>query len=217
MWPDEVTLAEALGRPLMEVFCIVNGRTRDRCRNPVEEVLVFVSLLVLEQKNPALFRQVLEKYRTDLLSKNEHGEWLRDAGPVTLGQRLISSHFPGGYEAISYERGTWLFHMLRSMLRDCEGEARSRSRQASPDEPFFRALRKVRERYAGKGLSGGRLISGWKPGTGNLWSAQLPDAAAGKWYFQQLFVNGQRRPRTRLWPSLAAAAPWCGRSSRRRR
>lgn len=113
----------------------------------------YVSLLVLEQKNPALFRQVLEKYRADLLSKNEHGEWLRDAGPVTLGQRLISSRFPGGYEAISYERGTWLFHMLRSMLRDCEGEPRSRSRQASPDEPFFRALRKVRERYAGKGLS----------------------------------------------------------------
>ena len=43
--------------------------------------------------------------------------------------------------------------MLGSMLRDCEGEPRSRSRQASPDEPFFRALRKVRERYAGKGLS----------------------------------------------------------------
>ncbi len=113
----------------------------------------YVSLLFLEQKDPALFRQVLEKYRADLLSKNEHGEWLRDAGPVTLGQRLISSHFPAGYEAISYERGTWLFHMLRSMLRDGEGESRARSRQASPDEPFFRALRKVRERYAGKRLS----------------------------------------------------------------
>lgn len=113
----------------------------------------YSSLLLLERKNPALFRQVLERYRADLLSKNEHDEWLRDAGPVTLGQRLISSHFPGGYEAISYERGTWLFHMLRSMLRDCEATSRPRGRQASPDEPFFRALRTIRERYSGKSLS----------------------------------------------------------------
>ncbi len=78
----------------------------------------YASLLLLEQQSPAQFHQVLEKYRQDLLSKNKDGEWLRDAGPVTLGQRLDSSHFPGGYEAISYERGTWLFHMLRSMLHD---------------------------------------------------------------------------------------------------
>jgi hypothetical protein len=119
----------------------------------MEGLANYASLLVLEQKNPVLFHQILEKYRTDLLTKNEAGEWLRDAGPVTLGQRLISSHFPGGYEAISYERGTWLFHMLRSMMRDCEATAPSRTRQTSPDEPFFRALRKIRERYAGKSVN----------------------------------------------------------------
>lgn len=113
----------------------------------------YSSLLLLEQKNPDLFRQVLDKYRSDLLSKTEHDEWLRDAGPVTLGQRLISSHFPGGYEAISYERGTWLFHMLRSMLRDCDAASRSRNRQANAEELFFRVLRKIRERYSGKQLS----------------------------------------------------------------
>src|SRR5208283_939154 len=136
--------------------------------------------------------EVLEKYRRDLLSKNKDGEWLRDAGPVTLGQRLNSSHFPDGYEAISYERGTWLFHMLRSMLRDSmprdsgfdnskqrdssfkdssskdsslhTPETASRSRKAranpatNPDEPFFRALRKIRERYAGKSISTQELI-----------------------------------------------------------
>lgn len=122
----------------------------------------YSSLLMLEQQNPAQFRQVLEKYRRDLLSKNKDGERLRDAGPVTLGQRLESSHFPVGYEAISYERGTWLFHMLRSMLRDSETASRSRKGQANPpansDEPFFRALRKIRERYAGKSLSTQELV-----------------------------------------------------------
>ena len=122
----------------------------------------YASLLTLEQQNPAQFRQVLEKYRRDLLSKNKDGEWLRDAGPVTLGQRLDSSHFPGGYEAISYERGTWLFHMLRSMLRDSEAASRSRKGRPNPllnpDEPFFRALRRVRERYAGKTISTEELV-----------------------------------------------------------
>jgi hypothetical protein len=122
----------------------------------------YAALLILEQQNPAEFRQVLEKYRRDLLSKNKDGERLRDAGPVTLGQRLESSHFPGGYEAISYERGTWLFHMLRMMLRDSEAASRSRKGRAntgtSSDEPFFRALRKVRERYAGKTISTHELM-----------------------------------------------------------
>jgi|SRR5580658_2547739 hypothetical protein len=122
----------------------------------------YASLLLLEQQNPAQFRQVLEKYRRDLLSKNEEGEWLRDAGPVTLGQRLDSSHFPEGYEAISYERGTWLFHMLRSMLRDSETVSHSRKARANPpasaDEPFFRALRKIRERYAGKSITTQELV-----------------------------------------------------------
>jgi Peptidase family M1 domain len=117
----------------------------------------YASLMLLEQQKPAQFRQVLEKYRRDLLSENKDGERLRDAGPVTLGMRLESSHFPGGYDAISYERGTWLFHMLRMMLRDSEAASHSRNRRANsaanPDEPFFRALRKARERYAGKNMS----------------------------------------------------------------
>ncbi len=118
----------------------------------------YASLLMLEQQSPAQFRQVLEKYRRDLLSKNKDGERLRDAGPVTLGQRLESSHFPRGYEAISYERGTWLFHMLRSMLRDSEAAPRSRKGRANPEEPFFRALRKITERYAGKSISTQELV-----------------------------------------------------------
>ena len=119
----------------------------------------YSSLMLLELEKPAQFRQVMDKYRNDLLTKNKDGEWLRDAGPVTLGQRLISSHFPNGYEAISYERGTWLFHMLRCMLRDSEGTASSTLKgRPNAEEPFFRALRKVRERYAGKPIGIRELI-----------------------------------------------------------
>ena len=46
-------------------------------------------------------------------------------------------------------------------------------------------------------LSGGRRIEGWKPGPDGSWTAQIPDVAAGRWYFEQLFVNGRRATRAR--------------------
>lgn len=47
-------------------------------------------------------------------------------------------------------------------------------------------------------ISGGRKIAGWQRAEGQLWSVELPEAKAGKWYFRQLFVNGQLRRRPRL-------------------
>ncbi|MFY9562150.1 MAG: M1 family aminopeptidase [Terriglobales bacterium] len=157
----------------------------------VEGLANYSALLVLEQQNPGQFRQILEKYRSDLLSKNKDGEPLRDAGPVTLGQRLISSHFPGGYEAISYERGTWLFHMLRCMLRDSEAVSRSRNGPAHAEEPFFRALHKARERYAGKSIATGQLLQ--------VFEEELPRSL---WYenrrsldwFLEGWINGTAMP-----------------------
>jgi hypothetical protein len=115
--------------------------------------------MILQEKNPAGFRQIMEKYREDLLDKNKDGNFPKDAGPVTLGSRLLSSHFPEGYEAISYGRGTWLFHMLRSMLQDAAVEVgqKGSSGEASED-PFVRALRKLRERYEGKPITTRELL-----------------------------------------------------------
>lgn len=50
-------------------------------------------------------------------------------------------------------------------------------------------------------LDGGRRIAGWRETTINgrpALMAHLPEVAEGRWYFRQLFVAGQRRPRTRL-------------------
>jgi hypothetical protein len=41
-------------------------------------------------------------------------------------------------------------------------------------------------------LSGGRVISGFRS-NGPLWEVTIPEVAQGKWYFRQLFINGQRR------------------------
>ena len=47
-------------------------------------------------------------------------------------------------------------------------------------------------------LSGGRRITGWRKQGGPLWTAELPEVKSGAWRFEQLFVNGQPRSRTRL-------------------
>lgn len=47
-------------------------------------------------------------------------------------------------------------------------------------------------------LSGGRPVTGWKAGSNGMWSAQLPDVKAGRWFFRQLFADGKRLPRGRF-------------------
>jgi hypothetical protein len=46
-------------------------------------------------------------------------------------------------------------------------------------------------------LSGGKVISGFKPGENGLWVARVPEVAGGSWYFDQLFVNGRRATRAK--------------------
>lgn len=118
----------------------------------------YCALMMLEDKNPAGFRLVMDKFRQDLLLKNKDGVAPMDAGPVTLGVRLLSSNFPQGYEAISYGRATWLFHMLRTMLKDGAMEGHGGKASGGPDEPFVRALHRVRERYEGKAITTKELL-----------------------------------------------------------
>ncbi len=49
-------------------------------------------------------------------------------------------------------------------------------------------------------LSGGRPIRGWKAvelDGKTVWAAELPEVREGKWFFHQLWVDGDRRPRAR--------------------
>jgi hypothetical protein len=46
-------------------------------------------------------------------------------------------------------------------------------------------------------FSGGRAITGFKPGEDGIWKAKIPEVASGEWYFEQLWVNGRRATRAR--------------------
>jgi hypothetical protein len=123
-----------------------------------EALANYSALMLVEAEDSTKFHEVLDKYRNDLLLKNPAGVRLMEDGPVTLGTRLSCSQFPTGYEAISYGRGTWLLHMLRNMMRDAESPGAAVSSDSVPDEPFVRALRRVRERFEGKPITTRELL-----------------------------------------------------------
>lgn len=153
----------------------------------------YCTLMMLQEKNPAGFRMVMEEYRRELTHKDAEGRSAEEAGPVTLGTRLVSSRSPEDYEVLTYGRGTWLFHMLRTMLKDAD-EARS-SGSGTAEEPFVRALRKVRERYEGRAISTRELM--------DVFAEELPPSLRyeGKksldWFLEG-WVNGIALPRLEL-------------------
>ncbi|HVN18404.1 MAG TPA: M1 family aminopeptidase [Dongiaceae bacterium] len=154
----------------------------------------YCAMMMLQEKNPEGFRQVMNKYRRDLTEKNSDGIAPMDAGPVTLGTRLLSSRFPRGYEAISYGRGTWLFHMLRTMLKDAERNSKN-AQTAGADEPFVRALRRIRQRYEGKVISTRELL--------DIFAEELPselryDGKKSLDWFLDGWINGVSLPRLEL-------------------
>lgn len=115
------------------------------------------------------------------------------------GTRLNSSRFPDGYNVVAYDRGTWLFHMLRSMLRDAsaappDGRARG-LRPVLGDDPFFQVLAELYQRFQGRGLSTADLQ--------HAFEAALPPALRYEsrpsldWFFSG-WVDGTAVPRLEL-------------------
>ena len=151
----------------------------------------YSALMMLQDKNPAGFRAIMENYRNELVQKKEN----EDPGPVTLGSRLLSSRFPQGYEAITYGRATWLFHMLRTMLQDGAELERKNNSDGNATEPFVRALRKVRDRYAGRSITTRELFE--------VFAEDLPpglryEGRASLDWFLDGWVNGTSMPKLEL-------------------
>jgi hypothetical protein len=155
----------------------------------------YCALMMLQEKNPAGFREIMERYRKDLVEKNTDGVAPMDAGPVTLGVRLLSSRFPAGYEAITYGRATWLFHMLRTMLKDAAAQQNGHSTQSGADEPFVRALRRVRQRYEGRSISTRELMDAFAE---DLPAALRFEGKNSLDWFVDGWINGTSLPRLEL-------------------
>ncbi|MFI5087181.1 MAG: M1 family metallopeptidase [Terriglobales bacterium] len=152
----------------------------------VEALASYSAILAYENDRAADSKQSLRNYRAQLLSKNAEGEEYARAGPVTLGLRLSSSHFPDGYDVVSYGRGAWLLHMLRAMMRDAAGGS---------DEPFLRALRKLRDRYQEREMTTSDFL--------RVMAEELPDSlryedSQSLEWFLESWVKGTAIPRLEL-------------------
>jgi hypothetical protein len=99
----------------------------------IESLANYSALLLLERKKGTkAVNAVLNDYRNHLLSKTPSGRTLESAGPIVWGYRLESSLAPDAWRIVTYEKGTWIIHMLRRRLGD---------------EKFLALLREVANRH----------------------------------------------------------------------
>jgi aminopeptidase N len=99
----------------------------------LEGLANYSALMWLEKKKgPKVLEQLLQQYRDDLVAKDETGKTVESAGPITWGYRIESAVSPNDWRLITYEKGAWIFHMLRRRLGD---------------ERFLKMLAELRRRY----------------------------------------------------------------------
>jgi hypothetical protein len=158
----------------------------------LEALANYSALMLLERKHPADAQAVLDDYRSLLAFKSKAGRSFVEAGPVTLGARLSSSQFPDGYDFITYGRGTWLIHMLRTMLRDA---SRTPQHPEGNDTLFLTLLRTLVDRYSAKEITNldfEKAVEEILPKS--LW---FENRKSLDWFFDG-WVNGTAFPRLEL-------------------
>jgi aminopeptidase N len=100
----------------------------------MEALANYSALIYVEKKRGAkALDSVLQLYKRHLLRPDEEGNTLESAGPIVWGTRLSHSVSPGAWQAITYEKGSWILHMLRRRI----GEA-----------PFQKMLSELVRRFA---------------------------------------------------------------------
>ena len=78
----------------------------------------YVALRYLESsKGPAVAQELLTGYGNELVAKRQ-GKPVDSYGPVVFGERLLDNYGGGVWHDIVYEKGAWIFHMLRQILGD---------------------------------------------------------------------------------------------------
>ena len=85
----------------------------------MESLANYQALLYMEKRRGTRFiDSVLDLYRQHLLEKTSEGRTLESTGPITWGTRLETSAAPDAWRIITYEKGTWILHMLRRKMGD---------------------------------------------------------------------------------------------------
>jgi hypothetical protein len=112
----------------------------------MEALANYSALLYLEKrKGPKALDSVLAEYSRRLRATAVEDRTVESMGPIAWGLRLVTSEAPDAWETITYEKGSWIMHMLRRRLGDERflamlGELAKRYRQSTLNTEQFRAL-----------------------------------------------------------------------------
>jgi hypothetical protein len=105
----------------------------------LEALANYAAIGYLEKRKGArAVDSLMETFQEHLLRKAEDGSTIESKGPVTWGLRLQSSHGGGVWRAITYEKGSWILHMLRRRMGD---------------DNFRKLLSELCRRYAHQGVT----------------------------------------------------------------
>ncbi len=153
----------------------------------MEGLANYSALWVLEKKKGVrVLDAILELYKEDLLRKQEDGRTVESAGPVTMGYRLHSSQYPNSWPVITYEKGTWILHMLRRRMGD---------------EAFLKMLAEFYRRNVLQPVTTGQF----QKVAAEFLPAKSPDAKL-ETFFEQ-WVNGTGIPSLKLTWTTSGKAP----------
>jgi hypothetical protein len=135
----------------------------------IESLANYSALLLLERKKGVkAIDNVLDDYRTHLLAKTDAGQTIESAGPIIWGYRLESSLTPDAWRTVTYEKGTWIIHMLRRRLGDEKFLALLREVSRHHHSISTEEFRDLASQYAPKSPDPGLKIffDNWVYGTG---------------------------------------------------
>ncbi|MCC6263957.1 MAG: hypothetical protein IT169_10300 [Bryobacterales bacterium] len=153
----------------------------------MEGLANYSALMMLEEtKGKKEATTVLLRYRDNLLSSLGEGRIVDDAGPILWGERLINSRDRGSWNTITYEKGAWLFHMLRARMGD---------------DAFFRMLKALPVQFARQPLTTAafqQFAAGFLP-------AKAPDKGLEEFFSQ--WVESTGIPRIELSTNITGKAP----------
>ena len=91
--------------------------------------------LQVERKTSRQYFKFLDQYQADV--EADHA----DVGPIWLGSRNFDPTIPRGYQVMIYEKGTWVFNMLRVLMLDLRNMS---------DDRFTATMRDYYQTYLGR-------------------------------------------------------------------
>ena len=146
----------------------------------------FSASLVMQRTMPAArLADYWERNRKRILDRPPGSAVSNDqAGPITLGTRLLSRHSPSAYAAIVYAKGAYVLQMLRMLMWDPHGKP--------PDGAFMAMMQDYLKTYSGRDAS----TADFQAVVQKHLTPTMDAAKNGRidWFFRQ-WVDGTEIPR----------------------